>query len=71
MRARRRIEKDPLEKAVFFIDRCVGKNSVATPLRDGGLTIELHDDHFSQDAPDQEWLPAIGVRRWYVITRDE
>lgn len=71
MRARRRVKKDPLETAVFFIDRSVGKNSVAAPLREAGLTVELHDDHFPQDALDEEWLVEVGRRRWYVITRDD
>lgn len=70
MRARRSVDKDALESAVFFIDRSAGKK-IAGPLREAGLTVELHDDHFAQDAPDQEWLTEIGRRRWYVITRDE
>ena len=71
MRARRRVKKDPLETAVFFIDRSVGKKSVAGPLREAGLTVELHDDHFPQDALDEEWLTEVGSRRWCVITRDD
>jgi len=55
----RRVKKDPLESAVFFIDRCVGKKSVAGPLREAGLTVELHDDHFPQDALDEDWLPEV------------
>lgn len=69
MRARG-LKRDPLETAVFFIDRCVGKMSIARPLREAGLRIELHDDHFQQDAPDQSWLPTVGELGWYVITRD-
>ena len=72
MRARRRVKKkDPLEKAVFFIDRSVGKKSVAEPLRGAGLTVELHDDHFPQDALDEEWLVEVGRRKWCVLTRDD
>jgi len=71
VRARRRVKKDPLETAVFFIDRSVGKRLVAEPLRAAGLTVELHDDHFPQDALDEEWLAEVGRRRWYVITRDD
>lgn len=71
MRARRRVKKDPLETAVFFIDRSVGKKTVATPLREAGLKVEVHDDHFPQDAADQDWLPVVGEKRWYVITRDQ
>ena len=40
-------------------------------LRAAGLTVEVHDDHFSQDAPDPEWLAAAGKNNWIVITRDE
>ena len=70
MRARRRVKKDPLESAIFFIDRSAGKK-IADPLREDGLTVELHDDHFAQDAPDEEWLTEVGRRKWFVITRDE
>jgi hypothetical protein len=70
VRARRRVRADPLETAVFFIDRSAGKK-IAAPLRDAGLSIELHDDHFAQDAPDEEWLTEVGRRKWYVITRDD
>ena len=52
MRARRRVKKDPLETAVFFIDRSVGKKTVANALREAGLHVEVHDDHFAQDALD-------------------
>jgi hypothetical protein len=71
VRARRRIEKDPLDRAVFFLDRSVGKRKVAGPLREAGFSVELHDDHFRKDAPDEEWLTKVGKQRWYVITRDE
>lgn len=56
---------------VFFIDRSVGKNVVATALRAAGATVEVHDDHFKQDAVDEEWLPAVGRRGWAVITSDD
>ena len=71
MRARRRVKKDPVEIAVFFIDRSVGKKTVANALREAGLHVEIHDDHFTQDAADQDWLTAVGQRRWYVITQDD
>lgn len=71
MRARRRVEEVHLESVIFFIDRSVGKKAIAEPLRDAGLNVELHDDHFAQDAPDEEWLTEVGRRRWCVITRDD
>ena len=35
------------------------------------LNVEVHDDHFPQDALDPEWLRAVGERNWIVVTRDE
>ena len=39
--------------------------------RASGLKVEVHDDHFAQDAKDEEWLKVGGGERWIVITRDE
>jgi len=44
---------------------------MASILRTAGLKVEVHDDHFAQDAPDPEWLAAAGKNNWIVITRDE
>lgn len=38
---------------IFFIDRCLGKK-LADSLRNVGATVEIHDDHFSQDIFDIE-----------------
>jgi hypothetical protein len=34
-----------------------------------GLT-QFPDDRFAMDAPDDQWLPAVFRKGWYVITRD-
>jgi hypothetical protein len=44
---------------------------MAAVLRAAGLHVEIHDDHFRQDALDLEWLTAIGKKNWIVVTRDE
>jgi PIN like domain len=44
---------------------------MAAVLRASGLHVEVHDDHFRQDALDPEWLTAVGERNWIVVTRDE
>jgi hypothetical protein len=31
----------------------------------------VHDDHFLQDARDEEWLREVGQRGWIVLTRDD
>ena len=56
---------------IFFLDRSLGKHIVADALRQAGAAVAVHDDHFSQDARDEEWLRAVGERGWIVLTRDD
>jgi hypothetical protein len=58
------------ESPVFFVDRCLGRRAFPEPLRECGLLVELHDDHFDVAAPDEEWLSEVGRRGWIVLTRD-
>ncbi|WP_377475076.1 MAG: hypothetical protein P2A85_20110 [Microcoleus anatoxicus] len=55
---------------IFFIDRCLGKK-LAESLRNVGATVEIHDDHFSQDINDEDWLRIVGERNWVVLTKDK
>jgi hypothetical protein len=59
---------DPL---TLFLDRSLGKHIVADALRQAGAAVELHDNHFRQDARDEEWLREVGRRGWIVLTRDD
>jgi uncharacterized protein with PIN domain len=59
------------EELTFFLDRQLGRHKMAGILREADLKVEVHDDHFAQDAPDPEWLSAAGRNNWIVITRDE
>jgi len=70
VRARRRVKQQCPKDPVFFLDRSVGKHSVADPLRAAGMKVEIHDDHFPPAAQDQDWLPVVGARGWYVLTCD-
>jgi predicted nuclease of predicted toxin-antitoxin system len=54
----------------FFIDRCLGSKRVVAALREAGLTVEIHEDHFAPDTLDVEWLPQVGEREWVVLTKD-
>lgn len=54
---------------IFYIDRCLGR-SIANQLRQAGLNIKYHDDEFSQNAQDVEWLREVGNRGWIVLTKD-
>lgn len=44
---------------------------VKNALLEAGAQDEHLDDHFSQDAKDQEWLHVVGNRGWVVLTKDE
>ncbi len=54
---------------VYFTDRDLGKR-FGEILRDAGLTVERHADHFAHDCPDEEWLQGVGERSWIAITHD-
>jgi hypothetical protein len=55
---------------VFFTDRDLGKQFPAR-LREAGLQVERHADHFLPATPDEVWLPEVGLRGWVVLTHDE
>ena len=54
----------------FFIDRCLGKRLIAKTFQSSGIAVEIHDNYFSEDAQDVDWLPEIGKRGWVVLTKD-
>jgi hypothetical protein len=64
-------EAEQLASLTFFLDRNLGKRLVADALRATGATVEVHDDHFDQDASDEQWLVDVGNRGWVVISQDE
>ena len=64
-----RYEKQ-LRECTFFLDRNLGRKWVAEALRQAGARVEVHDDHFALDAPDEEWLAFCGERNWIVLTLD-
>ncbi len=55
----------------FFLDRSLGRYSIANALRAAGASVEIHDDHFAPAATDAEWLGAVGTRGWLVLTKDK
>lgn len=61
----------PHDSVTFFIDRCLGKHVIADQLRAAGESVEIHDDHFSPNCPDDVWLGAVGTKSWIVITKDK
>ena len=44
--------------------------AIGRRLAEEDVSVELHNDHFSQGTPDAEWLPVVGQRGWVVLTKD-
>jgi predicted nuclease of predicted toxin-antitoxin system len=68
VRARNQSRLTPL---TFFLDRNLGKQTIAAALRQAGVDVQIHDDHFRQDATDVEWLREVGRHGWIVLTKDK
>jgi PIN like domain len=54
---------------VYFTDRDLGLRFPQI-LRDSGLTVERHRDHFPPDARDEEWLETAGRLGWVALTHN-
>jgi hypothetical protein len=54
---------------VFFTDRDLGKRFPEI-LREAGLTVRRHDDHFDPETPDEVWLATVGARGWIALTHN-
>ena len=59
------------ETPTLFLDRNLGKHTIAARLRSEGIKVEVHDDHLPADAPDEEWIALVGQRGWVAVTRDK
>lgn len=59
------------EELIFFVDRSLGRKQVPSVLREAGVRVEIHDDHFDSNALDTEWLPEVAAKNWIVLTKDE
>jgi PIN domain-containing protein len=64
-------EAERLASLTFFLDFQIGRYVVADALRKAGARVEVHLDHFNQNAPDTEWIPEVGHREWVLITKDQ
>lgn len=58
------------DRPTFFVDRSLGK-AVGKALRDVGAKVELHDDHFKQDADDVDWISRVSILNWVILTKDK
>jgi PIN like domain len=43
---------------------------VPAALRERGVRVEVHADHFSPGTPDRVWLAEVGRHGWAILTKD-
>ena len=60
----------PPDTPVFFVDRSLGGRIVPEALLSAGVEVIAHDQRFSPDTSDEEWLAVAGAEGWIVLTRD-
>ena len=56
-------------RVVYFTDRDLGLQFPAI-LKNAGLTVERHRDHFAPDATDEQWLAFVGAKGWVALTHN-
>lgn len=49
----------------------MGQKVIAEKVRQSGVTVEIHDDHFPQNVQDEDWISDVGKRGWVVLTKDD
>jgi hypothetical protein len=50
---------ESLDLYTFFLDRASESKSLRSALASIGARVELHRDHFHQEAEDKIWLPEV------------
>ncbi len=60
----------PPNQPTFFVDRNLG---LYFPhyLQQNNIHALVHDEHFPQNTPDEEWLTVCGQNGWFVISMDK
>jgi len=49
----------------------LGQKVIAGRLRQCNVQVEIHDDHFPQNAQDEDWISEVGKKGWVVLTKDD
>lgn len=57
--------------STYFLDRQIGRYTVAAAMRAAGAAVEIHDDHFGPLTDDLVWIPQVAARNWVLITLDQ
>jgi PIN like domain len=49
----------------------MAKKLIAEKLRQSAIKVEIHDDHFPQNAADQHWIAEVGEKGWVVLIKHD
>lgn len=57
----------------LFLDKNQGNKKLPQMLREVGLRVECHSEHFPDEKviPDPEWIQLCGLKGWIVVTGDK
>jgi hypothetical protein len=53
------------------LDRALESHLLRNALKEMGARVQMHRDHFEDDADDVDWLPIIARREWITLTKDQ
>ena len=60
----------PSQGITYYLDRNLGKHVIADALHSSGASVEVHDDHLSPTAPDEDWIALVAKKNWLAVTKD-
>jgi hypothetical protein len=60
-----------LSEHTFFLDRALQSYALRDALVALGTRVEMHRDHFNEDAEDVEWLPMVANKGWIILSKDQ
>jgi hypothetical protein len=61
----------PNPTATFFLDRTHQGKKMVEFLKELGMSVEVHRDHFSQEEDDHLWIPICAGNGWVIISGDK
>lgn len=62
---------ESLDLYTFFLDRAIQSYTIRDALKAMGARVEMHRDHFEEDADDQDWLPEVAQLGWVILSKDQ
>ncbi|HEX8433355.1 MAG TPA: hypothetical protein VF625_18845 [Longimicrobium sp.] len=54
----------------YFADRNLGAKIFPEILREAGIVVHTHNEHFVHHAADADWIPVVAQHGWVILTSD-